>query len=184
MSIIFYNDELLRKYEAEEQWETSVIYLSQKLCSCPDDKSILFRLAAQCWYVLTFWDCDMPIDRLDKVLFQSELETTYNIAREKHWHNSDCLWLFGYFMCINQMDFAFVSEDIYEVELEGNRLICEAHSTDPSNQLAEILYLADNGKKRNYASAIKTIRNQISEYFSKQSAIEQYFYDIFTNYIN
>lgn len=184
MSKIFYNDELLRKYESEEQWDASVIYLRQKLCSCPDDKRILFRLAAQCWYILTFWDCDMPKDRLDKMLFQSELESTYNIARKKYWHDSNCLWLFGYFMCINQMDFSFVSEDIYEVELEGNRLIGEAYSNDSCNQFAEILYLVDTGTKRECASAIKTMRNHITEYFSKQSAVEQYFFDIFTTYIN
>ena len=184
MSKIFYNDDLLIKFESEEQWDESVMYLSKKLCSCSDDKSILFRLAAQCWYVLTFWDCDIPKERLDRVLFERELETTYNIARKKYWNDSDCLWLFGYFMCINQMDFLFVSENLYEVESEGNRLICESYSNDPSNDLAKILYLVDNGTKSKYIAAIKAMRKKINEYFSKQSAVELYFSEIFTNGIN
>ena len=79
------------------------------------------------------------------------------------------------------MDFPYVSTDIREVEKAGNDLISEAYFNDPNNQLAEILYLADNGSKRKYKEALKKCKKKIAIYFPHQSTVEQYFCEIFTS---
>ena len=58
------------------------------------------------------------------------------------------------------MDFPYVSTDIREVEKAGNDLISKAYSNEPNNQLAEILYLADNGSKRKYMEALKKCKRK------------------------
>lgn len=180
MSTIFYNDDILVKYEQQEQWDKSLEYLNDLAFSQTQNKSILFRLAAQSWYVLTFWNCHMPKEKLNKNVFELGLKKAYALAKEKWWADSDCLWLFGYFMCINQMVFPYISTDIREVEKEGNNLISKAYSNNPNNQLAEILYLADNGNKRKYMEALKKCKKNITIYFPHQSAVEQYFSEVFT----
>ena len=179
MKAIFYNDDTLDKLEQQEQWDKSLDYLNNLKTAQPSNKSILLRFAAQCWYVLTFWDCYMPTDKYNRKIFEAGLKESYIIAKEKWWADSDCLWIFGYFMCINQMAFSFVNADIREIEKEGNILICQAHFKDPNNQLAEILFLTDNDCKKKYLCAKKRRKNNINIYFPNESAVEQYFSEIF-----
>lgn len=179
MRAIFYDDHVLVKHEQQEEWDKSLEYLNNLIYSSATNKSIVYRFAAQSWYVLTFWDCSMPKDKLNRNIFEEGLKKAYTMAKEKWWTDSDCLWLFGYFMCINQMDFPYISTDIREVEKEGNDLICKAYFNNPNNQLAEILYLADNGCKRKYMQARKKCKKNISVYFPNQSAVEQYFSEVF-----
>lgn len=181
MSAIFYDDDILVNYEKDDQWEKCVEHLNNMVDSHFHNKSILCRFAAQSWYVLTFWDCRMPKDRLNRAVFETSLKKAYVLAKERWWTDSDCLWLFGYFMCINQVIFPYISTDIREVEQEGNSLIFKAHSNNPSNQLAEILYLADSKNKHKYVMATKKVKKFIEIYFPHQSAVEQYFAEIFTN---
>lgn len=180
MRAIFYDDEILVRYEQQEQWDKSLERLNNLMYSQSENKSVLYRLAAQCWYVLTFWDCNMPKDKLNRNVFELGLNKAYTLAKEKWWTDSNCLWLFGYFMCINQIDFWYISTDIREVEKEGNDLISKAYSNNPNNQLAEILYLADNGNKRKYMETLKKCKKNISIYFPHQSAVELYFSEVFT----
>lgn len=74
MSAIFYDDDILVKYEQQEQWTQSVAYLDNLLRSKPENKYVLYRFAAQCWYVLTFWDCCMPKDKLNRNVFEFGLK--------------------------------------------------------------------------------------------------------------
>lgn len=180
MNAIFYDDDILAKYEQQEQWEQSVAYLNNLLYCEYQNKSILYRFAAQNWYVLTFWNCNMPKDKLNRNVFELELKKAYTIAKENWWNDSDCLWLFGYFMCINQMDFPYINTDIREVEKIGNNLISKAYFANSGNQLAEILYLADNGSKKKYMQALKNAKKNISVYFPHKSEVEQYFFEVFT----
>lgn len=66
---IFYCDSVLAEMEQAENWEKCIKYLDEKMASNPQDKRVLCRLAAQCWYVLTFWDCDMPKEKLNRLLY-------------------------------------------------------------------------------------------------------------------
>lgn len=176
--MIFYYDDILAEYEQYEEWDKTYEYLNNLMCSRADNKFILYRFAAQCWYVLTFWVCDMPKKKMNKELFELGLKKAYFLAKE--WNDSDCLWLFGYFMCINPMVFPYVSIDIREVEEKGNALITKAYHDNPNNQLAEILYLVDNGNKRKYRQALNKCKENIAMYFPHQSEIEKYFYEVFS----
>ena len=180
MGEIFYNDDILVNYEKQEEWDKSVEYLNELVDAQPFHKSTLYRFAALNWYVLTDWDYCMPKDRLDRSLFELGLEKAYRLAKEKWWDDSHCLWLFGYFMYINPIDFTFFSDDIQEVIKQGDSLITKAYCDDPNNQLAEILYLCDHGSKRKYKEVKKKYKEDIAVYFPGQSGVEQYFIEIFT----
>lgn len=179
MSKIFYSDKVICEYECKEQWEECVDYLKEKILLYPNEKSMLYSFAARCWYVLTFWDCSMPKEKLNRSVFENGLENAYSIAKNNWWNDSDCLWLFGYFMCINQLDFCYVGVNIDEVEREGERLIKKAYTSTPQNLLAEVLYLADHGKKSKYMAAKKKLEIKIDMYFSNQSEVDMYFSGIF-----
>lgn len=181
MNSIFYDDKILAHYEQQEQWEESVTYLVNLMYLNMQNKHILYRLAAQCWYVLTFWDCNMPKERLNRTVFESNLELVYYLAQIKWWNDADCLWIFGYFMSINQMDFKYVNTDIRDVEKEGNDLILKSISLNPNNELAKILFLADNAKKRKYNSAKMNLRKSIFLFFPSNSKVDVYFAEIFTS---
>ena len=180
MNRLFYNDDILIQYEQQEMWEESVTYLAKLLHSDPQNKNVLYRLAAQCWYVLTFWDCNMPKESLHRNFFESNLKSVYLLAREQWWSDPDCLWLFGYFMSINQLDFLFVSADIRDVEKVGCNLIHQSILIDPNNKPAQILYLADNAGKHKYINAKKKMKESISALFPGEPEVDKYFAEVFT----
>lgn len=181
MNNIFYNDNTLAQFEQHEQWEESVKYLAELVHRDSENPHILYRLAAQCWYVLTSWDCEMPKERLDRTVFESNLEKAYILAKKRWWNDSDCLWLFGYFMIINQFDFPYVSADILEVEKEGRGLIRQAFSLDPNNELARIWYLADTVSNRKWFRARKELKKSIYLFFPSHSKVDKYFAEVFTS---
>ena len=131
-------------------------------------------------YVLTLWDCCMPEEKLVRDVFESYLKRAYSIAHEYWWRDSDCLWLFGYFMCINQLDFSFINTDIRAIEKKGAQLIADSYYSDPKNSLARVLFLQDNGEKRVYNAAQQELANNIRRYFPSNSEIDSYFIEIFT----
>jgi hypothetical protein len=149
--------------------------------SDPNRKDIVLRLAAQSWYILTFWDSNMPKEKMVRSVFETSLKETYEIAQKNWLFDSDVMWIFGYFMFINQFDFLFLDDDIQRIEMMGNELINEAHNSDPENPLSEVLYLADNGKKSKYREAKNNLVESIREYFPSNSKIDKYFIGIFTH---
>lgn len=180
MKKLLYCDETIMSYEQKGDWNKCIEYLKKKISSNPKDKSILCRLAAQNWYVLSFWHCCMPKEYLERSFFEKNLEDAFTMAMQNWSDDSDILWLFGYFMCINQVDFSFISTDVREVENKGCELIRKAYLNNPQNPLAEILYLSEFDNKQEYNKAKKKIKKNIEEYFSGQSEIDQYFVEIFT----
>ena len=180
MNAIFYNDDTLSFYEKESLWEESVLFLNALLSRQPDNKSILCRFAAQCWYVLTVWDYNMPTENLNKSVFEDGLKKAYGLTKERWWTDSDCLWLFGYFMYINQMAFSFVDVGFNDIENEGVNLISRSYYINPHNQLAEVLFLGIKGDSRKYSKAKKALNKCIHLYFPQQSAVEHYFTEVFT----
>lgn len=175
-----YCDDVIIRYERSGEWDKCVAYLEEKFSSNPKDKSVLCRLAAQSWYVLSFWHCCMPKEYLDRTLFEKSLKNVFVVAMQDWGDESDILWLFGYFMCINPLDFSFISADVIEVENRGSELVRKAYINDPKNPLAEILFLSECENKWEYNIAKKNMKNEIEEYFSSQSEIDQYFMEIFT----
>ena len=180
MRKIFYDDMILEQYEQTEQWDKCVSYLYKLAMDDLDNRNLWLRLAAQSWYTLTFWDCYMKKDNLDRNIFETYLEKAYYKVFQDWWDDADCLWLFGYFMCINPLDFSFLDKDMNDIELMGNDLISKAYSIDSTNPLAEVLFLADNGKKKHYIATKKKLKNRIGDFFSDKSLVEQYFLEIFT----
>lgn len=179
----FYDDCIISNYEKRGEWEETISYLKSLVHSDNTDKSIFFRYAAQCWYVLTFWDCFMPKEKLSRSFFEMNMKSAYRIAKKYYWNDSNCLWLFGYFMCINQTDFLFIDKNILEIEQMGNNLIIKAYSFDINNPLSEIMYLADNGTKQDYKNAVEKAKSSITEKFPGDSAVDCYFREIFTHCI-
>ena len=70
--------------------------------------------------------------------------------------------------------------DISDIELRGNELINRAYIIDASNPLVEVLFVADNGKKKYYIEAKKRLRTKIKDFFPSNSLIDRYFTEIFT----
>ena len=77
--MMFYDDDILVKYEQYEEWDKTYEHLNNLMCSQSENKSILYRFAAQCWYVLTFWH--KPFLR-----FQNSLQRIYisKLCYQKH----------------------------------------------------------------------------------------------------
>lgn len=178
---IFYNDKMLDEYEKSERWDKSILYLTEKLKDTNVKKDVLLRLSVQSWYILTFWDCCMPIEKLQRSMFEISLKNSYKIFRKFLYNDSDCLWVFGYLMSVNQLDFSFIENDILTIESLGISLIYEAYNCDPNNKLAEILFLENKGEKKQCRKKKEKLELHIRECFPSNSEVDKYFLETFTN---
>ena len=180
MREIFYNDATIEQYEVNEQWDECVLYLYALVMKDVENKKLWFSLAAQSWYTLTFWECYMKKENSDRQKIENYFMEAYTNIQQ-HWgEDANSLWLCGYFMCINPYEFLFLDMDISDIELRGNELINRAYIIDASNPLVEVLFVADNGKKKYYIEAKKRLRTKIKDFFPSNSLIDRYFTEIFT----
>ena len=178
MIIFFYNDEKLEKYEYDKEWEKSVLYLIKLTKLFPKRKDIILRLMGQCWYTLAFWECLKINNGLNRCFFEETFETAYKIIQSYWGDDSDCLLILGYFMCVNQMVFEFLPDDIISIELKGRTLIERAYLDNPQNEIAKLFYLQDSSLK--YKIYKIKLQKKIYNYFPSDSAIDRYFVEICT----
>lgn len=180
MNKFFYGDDVLVNYEHNGEWEKSVEHLRNIWLNNSQEKSVLLRLAAQCWYVLTFWDCDIPKENLVQDIFKKNFQMVYeNVV--KNWNtDADCLLIFGYFMCVNQFCFDFLDEDIMSIEKKGSLWISEAYLINSENILAKLMYLMEKKNALKCKLYKRKIRKQIQVIFGGNSLVEHYFLEICT----
>ena len=178
---MFFFDKTLYRYEQSEQWDRCLIYLKDMTLLYPKNKTIFFSLAAYSWYVLTFWDICMPVNEMKRHDFELMLSETYMKAQHLFWEDSNCLWMFGYFMRTNFLDFAFISADFRDVIEEGDALIKKAYLLERSNKLAEMMYYEIENRKSEYNRVKKEVIERISDYFPNKSEIDNYFTEVFTS---
>ena len=172
---MYYND-VLELMEKNNEWTDFLKYLlvktEQKI-----EKNILLRLAAQCWHMLTFYDF-YDSSLINREYLINILEYSYDLFRLKFSEDSSCLWLFGYFITINPLDFYFIDDDVFKVEDLGETLIRKALCFEPENVFAQILVsnMDNSSPSHNFID-----ENCVFDTFSTNSEVDKYFIEIFTN---
>lgn len=177
MKKLFFDDLVLQQLEKDGKWEETIDYIIKN--KNIKDKSVFLRLAAQSWYILTFFDCCLPKEKIDRNKCLNLLKILYEMVMTVWNKDQDCLWLFGYFMCVNQSNFDFLDESIFEIEKRGNAMILEAYNISQDNPLVNILYFSEAGSKMRYYYTKKKNKKFLKDFFPSESSVDKYFIEIF-----
>ncbi|MFT3950858.1 MAG: hypothetical protein QM689_02680 [Oscillospiraceae bacterium] len=169
----------MKQFEDNGDWESArqLLYALWQL-----DKSnidLLNRLIAECWLVMSDWDCCINTDGLEYSNFQSNLieATAYGLN-----HFYENIW----FLCLTGYMISLFPHFFYEDNNDGLYLFWEDNgksmlkrSYDISqDDLTNILYLGSTDKIIKYKSKKKDFVLKCEAYFQGDTAIELYFRDV------
>lgn len=177
MNRLFFDDSVLQQLEREEKWNETLDYITKT--KNLKDKEVFLRLAAQTWYILTFFDCCLPKEKIDINECLCLFKSLYNDMLTNWSNDQDCLWLFGYFMSINQNSFEFLDENIFDIEKKGAKLISKAYDINRDNLFVRILHFSDTRHKIRYWYTKKKIKKSLKELFPSNSSVDEYFFAVF-----
>lgn len=186
----------LEELEKEEKWEEARVMLYNLWSTDKENLDSFLRLISECWFLVAEWDVEKT-DGLDWEVFQDTLIEcmTYGIGVPRFYENTYFLCIVGYMitllpeLCFNEKTKqGTFSETFLKWESHGKEMLVKAVKRNPID-LVMALYLGFSRKnERNeemeemFVKARKSVRKHIGEYFPGNSAIEQYFKEVFSIY--
>ena len=186
----------LEELEKEEKWEEARVILYDLWSADKDNLDFFMRLSSECWFLVAEWEVEKT-DSLDWEVFQDTLIEcmTYGIGVPHFYDNTYFLCIVGYMitllpeLCFNEKTKqGTFSETFLKWESHGKEMLVKAVKRNPID-LVMALYLGFSRKnERNeemeemFVKAKKSVRKHIGEYFPENSAIEQYFKEVFSIY--
>lgn len=170
----------LLELERAEKWDEARNLLFDLWNNDKDNIDKLCRVVAECWYVLTEWDCcinneDLSFDSFKETLIEA---TQYGLARFDK--DADFLWIAGYMISLFPYLFYDVtSNSMYlEWEQKGKNMLSISTQMDPDNLISKVLCLGAQGTSEDYVAAKKNLSTMLEDIFDGHTAIEVYFKDI------
>ena len=137
--------------ECQEKWEDirPLLHKNWKQYeTCPDS---LIRLMAECWYVLTLWDCCICKEKLSYEAFKTTLLETVTFG-VKHFKNyQKFLCMAGYMISVRPDLFCTKHSDTSYSDWKtmGIDMLQSANRIDPYDAVANILYLGTTSIQAN-----------------------------------
>ena len=170
----------LSELEKQENWDRArdLLYKSWKSDTQSCEK--LVRLMAECWYVLSLWDCSIKTENLCQKMFMDNLIecTHYGLSNSMDCHRFLCV---GGYM-ISTLPHLFYNNDTgnsyTEWEKQGMTMLQKSRNLDSSDLIAKIFYLGFTTNLTEYDESKRLIQPHLEELFPKKTAIEEYFADI------
>ncbi len=168
--------------EQAEKWDEARILLDRRWKEDKPCCAKLIRLLAECWYVLSLWDCRIDTEMLDYQTFQSALLECTEYGMSKCSENPKFLCLAGYMIAMLPHLFCLNGEEASysHWEKEGLDLLKKARGYVPQDPVVKLLYLGFVADKETLRREKAHAAHEISELFSGKTAVETYFYSILT----
>lgn len=163
VTIMFYIDDKIIKYEKNEQYIECIQYL-YRLWKKKSTEQVYLRICAEIWYILTF-------NQIDIYLENGEIEYLNKITKELYEcleMESNQLLVWGYMLSIRPDLFLNVNNNYLELEEIGKTYI--ELSEKKGNKLASLLLNKPQNKNQNL---------NLEDYFNKNSVVDEYFLEIF-----
>jgi len=186
----------LEELEKEEKWEEARVILYDLWSADKENLDFFMRLSSECWFLVAEWEVEKT-DGLDWEVFQDTLIEcmTYGIGVPRFYENTYFLCIVGYMitllpeLCFNEKTKqGTFSETFLKWESHGKEMLVKAVKRNPID-LVMALYLGFSRKnERNekmeemFVKARRSVRKHIGEYFPGNSAIEEYFKEVFSIY--
>lgn len=176
----FQNVDGLSDLEKQERWEDARLLLYKnwmynKICA-----NSLIRLLAECWYVLSLWDCCIDTEHLSFQAFQDTLLETVTYGIE---HFSNCqkfLCMAGYM--IYMLPYLFCTEhsniSYSDWENTGIHMLHRAKNCMPHDAVSDILNLGLSSDQVAFRKAKEKLSSELDNLFPKETAVEGYFNNI------
>ena len=186
----------LEELEKEEKWEEARVILYDLWSADKENLDFFMRLSSECWFLVAEWEVEKT-NGLDWEVFQDTLIEcmTYGIGVPRFYENTYFLCIVGYMitllpeLCFNEKTKqGTFSETFLKWESHGKEMLVKAVKRNPID-LVMALYLGFSRKnERNekmeemFVKARRSVRKHIGEYFPGNSAIEEYFKEVFSIY--
>lgn len=186
----------LEELEKKEKWEEARVILYDLWSADKENLDFFMRLSSECWFLVAEWEVEKT-NGLDWEVFQDTLIEcmTYGIEVPRFYENTYFLCIVGYMitllpeLCFNEKTKqGTFSETFLKWEAHGREMLAKAVKQDPID-LVMALYLGffhknelNEEMKKKYVEARESVRKHIGKYFPGNSAIEQYFKEVFSIY--
>lgn len=182
--MVFIEIQKLEELEKEHKWEQIILLLQNKWLEDKDNSDILLRLASECWYIMSNWDClNLDASCLEFDNIQAILIETYNYFLN-HTTNNKCLAIFGYMMSLFPnyfyADYDKDGKIFLQYENQGKYILKLAHSNEPENIFYTVLYLGTTNDLNKSIVAKEDLNSIVQQLFPQNTEVEKYFKEILT----
>ncbi len=172
----------LEEMEFNEQWEKIRLMLYSQWQENQDDIGILIRLACECWYVMSNWDCYIDTNDLIYEQFKDNLIATYEYGLEHIFESEEFLCIFGYMISLFPYFFYYdkkKNNQYSDFENKGLSMLEKAYKNS-SNLLTKVFFLGTTNNVKEYEAVKADLNSILLELFPGETAVEKYFKDILT----
>lgn len=176
----FQNVEGLSDLEKQERWEDVRLLLYRNWGHDKTCANSLIRLLAECWYILSLWDCCIDTEHLSFQAFQNTLLETVTYGME---HFSNCqkfLCMAGYM--IDTLPYLFCTEhsniSYSDWENAGIHMLQKAKNCTAHDVVADILNQGLSSDQVAFCKAKEALSSELDNLFPRETAVETYFNDI------
>jgi hypothetical protein len=174
----FINVEGLYDLEEKERWEEARLLLLNIWKEDKLNSKKLIRLLAECWYVLSLWDCCIKTEDLSFQVFQETLIECTEFGLKNLKNNSQFLCVAGHMISIFPYLFYIDDADgLYtEWEQRGIDMLCRAYEIDPDDKIIEVFNLGCASDLYNeYNKAKNLLLSRLESLFPGKTELEIYF---------
>jgi hypothetical protein len=177
---------ILAELEKNNQWENARQLLYDIWIKNSNNADYTCRVIAECWYVLSEWDCSIQTSSLSYAKFKNTLIEATTDGLKKFYENEGFLWLVGYM--IKLFPYLFYDEEnngLYQQwEDLGQCMINKATIINSDNPISKLLLMGFQPISKEFLSAKKDFIPMIDQYFCNDTAIERYFKEILVSELN
>lgn len=175
----FIEIEGLKELESKEKWDEAKELLYDLWSENKDNIGLTIRLIAECWYVLAEWEF-VDNKKLCYESFSRTLQEVNTYGLENFKENHKFSTIVGYM--ISTLPFLFGKDEVYESI--GKGMLERVYINNPEDLLGKIFYLGTTNNIEKYRQAVKEAENKsnLGELFTGDTAIENYFKEVVSNY--
>ena len=174
----------LLELEKAEKWDQAKTLLYNLWYSDKGNVDKLCRVIAECWFVLTEWNCCIQNSTLSFASFKETLIEVMQYGIKHFPSDANFLCMSGYMISLFP-DFFYrdnSDEQYSKWEQKGNDMLRLATHIAPNNLICKILYLGTQPNAlKEYLKAKIELAPRINSIFSGHTAVEDYFKDILSN---
>ena len=173
----------LLELEQAGRWNSAKEILYNLWYEDKNDIDKLCRVLAECWYVLSAWDCCTRNETLSFDAFKAILAEVMQYGLTHFSTNADFLWKSGYMISLfPYLFYEESSESLYnEWEQKGKSMLYSATQIDPDNLISKVLCLGTHAFSDEYLNSKMKLAPLLYAAFPGHTAIEVYFKDVLSN---
>lgn len=166
------------KCETEHRWEDAIELLYSKWNEDRNNLNNLLCAGLEIWIVLVSVNRIDELSNIDEEKFMNELMELASYGSQYFKENAIFLLFFGYMIKVMPYLFLDYKGNYDEWRKKGHNMMISACKLRPSDMVFKALYYSTVNNSKIYRAALDKIQNDMTVYFSGDSAVDRYFRSI------